>query len=40
MKKIIPEAIENQINESKSFDEAKKILFAHLHNQYDIDLSG
>ena len=33
MEKIIPEAVEIQLNESKSSDEAKKVLFEHLHNQ-------
>ena len=33
MEKIIPEAVEIQINESKSLDAAKKFLFEHLHNQ-------
>ena len=32
-KKIISEAVEKQINESKSLDASKKILFEHLHNQ-------
>ena len=33
MEKIIPEAVEIQINESKSSDAAKKVLFEHLHDQ-------
>ena len=33
MKKIIPEAVESQINESKSSDAAKNALFEHLHDQ-------
>ena len=31
--KIIPEAVEKQINESKSLVAAKKVLFEHLHDQ-------
>ena len=33
MEKIIPEAAENQIKESKTLDAAKEVLFEHLHNQ-------
>ena len=37
MEKIIPEAIEIQINESKSSDAAKKVLFEHLHDQVTLE---
>ena len=33
MEKIIPEAVESQINESRSSDAAKNALFKHLHDQ-------
>ena len=33
MEDIIPEAVEIQINGSKSSDKAKNVLFEHLHNQ-------
>ena len=35
--KIIPEAVEIQINESKSLDAAKEVLFKHLHNQVTLE---
>ena len=37
MQKIIPEAVEIQINESKSLDAAKKVLFEHLHDQVTLE---
>ena len=33
MEKIIPEAVEIKINESKSLNAAKEVLFEHLHDQ-------
>ena len=33
MEKIIPEPVEKQINESKSSEEARKVLFEHLCDQ-------
>ena len=33
IEEIIPEAVEKQINESKSSDAAKNVLFEHLQNQ-------
>ena len=37
MEKIIPEAVEIKINESKSLDVAKQVLFEHLHNQVTLE---
>ena len=37
MKKIIPEPVETQINESKSSDAAKKVLFEHLCDQATLE---
>ena len=37
MQKIIPEAVEIKINESKSVDAAKEVLFEHLHDQVMIE---
>ena len=37
MKKIIPEAVEIRINESKSLDAAKEVLFEHLHDQVTLE---
>ena len=37
MEKIIPEAVEIKINESKSSDAAKQVLFEHLHDQVTLE---
>ena len=37
MKKIIPEAVEKQINESRSLDAAKQVLFEHLQDQVTLE---
>ena len=37
MEKIIPEAVEIKINESKSLDAAKQFLFEHLHDQVTLE---
>ena len=37
IEEIIPEAVEIQINESKSSDEAKNVLFEHLQNQVTLE---
>ena len=37
---IIPEAVEIQINESKSSDAAKNVLFEHLHHQVTLEGLG
>ena len=37
MEKIIPEAVEIKINESKSLDAAKQVLFEHLHDQVTLE---
>jgi len=37
MEKIISEAVEIQIIESKSLDAAKEVLFEHLHNQVTLE---
>ena len=37
MEKIIPEAVEIKINELKSLDAAKEVLFEHLHNQVTLE---
>ena len=37
IKEIIPEAVEIQINESKSSDAAKNVLFEHLQNQVTLE---
>ena len=37
MEKIIPEAVEIKINESKTSDEAKEVLFEHLHDQVTLE---
>ena len=37
MQKIIPEAVEIKINESKSLDAAKQVLFEHLHDQVTLE---
>ena len=37
IKEIIPEAVEIQINESKSSDAAKNVLFEHLHDQVTLE---
>ena len=37
MEKIIPEAVEIKINESKPLDAAKQVLFEHLHDQVTLD---
>ena len=37
MEKVIPEAVEIKINESKSLDAAKQVLFEHLHDQVTLE---
>ena len=37
IEEIIPEAVEIQINESKSSDAAKQVLFEHLHDQVTLE---
>ena len=37
MEKIIPEAVEIRINESKATDAAKEVLFEHLHDQVTLE---
>ena len=37
MEKIIPEAVDIKINESKSLDAAKQVLFEHLHDQVTLE---
>ena len=37
IEEIIPEAVEIQINESKSSDAAKSVLFEHLHDQVTLE---
>ena len=37
MQKIIPEAVEIKINESKSLDGAKQVVFEHLHDQVTLE---
>ena len=37
MEKVIPEAVEIKINESKSLDAAKPVLFEHLHDQVTLE---
>jgi len=37
MEKIIPEAVEIKINESKSLDGAKQVVFEHLHDQVTLE---
>ena len=37
MEKIIPEAVEIKINESKSLGAAKQVLFDHLHDQVTLE---
>ena len=37
MEEIIPEVVEIQINESKSSDAAKQVLFEHLHDQVTLE---
>ena len=37
MEKIIPEAVEIKINELKSMDAAKQVLFEHLHDQVTLE---
>ena len=40
MEKIIPEAVEIKINELKSMDAAKQVLFEHLHDQVTLEGLG
>ena len=37
MEKVIPEAVEIKINESKSLDAANQVLFEHLHDQVTLE---